>query len=224
MMKHTPKTQRGSALVLVMLLTLVMAALAIVALRNTARSVQQTATYQTRGQAGEMATSTGRLASKRVGDQAPKYWNRMNAALYGQADYSEDDLGVLGAKGAGTGDMNDRVNAVTIGPHAELTQEDFQSIFNGYTGGETGLFSDGTIASFESQTGKESEIRFVIRDPIESNAASGFGLNQAFCFKKVSMYAEARVGTVDDDWTGSNNIAQVRTGIEGLIGPIECAN
>lgn len=67
-MKHPMHNQRGSALVLVTLLTLVLAALAIIALRNTARSVQQTATYQTRGQAGEMAASTGRLASKRVGD------------------------------------------------------------------------------------------------------------------------------------------------------------
>ena len=220
-MKHPMQNQRGSALVLVTLLTLVLAALAIIALRNTARSVQQTATYQTRGQAGEMATSTGRLASKRVGDQAPKFWRRMTATMYGQSD--DGDLGVLGTSGQ-TGTASQRLDTILLGPYATLTGDDFKEMFNGYGGTETGLFSDGTTPSFESRSGKESEVRFVIRDPIESNAAIGFGVNQAFCFKKVSMDAAAAVGDQDDDWTGANNIAQVRTGIEGLIGPIECAN
>lgn len=219
-MKHPMKNQRGSALVLVTLLTLVLAAIALIALRNTARGVQQTATFQTRTQAGEASASTARIASKRVGDQAPKFWQRMSASLYGKN--ADDDLGMLGAQGTSAGTLNDRKDAVLLGGYVTLTDADFQEMFSGYAGTETGLFSDGTVPSFESK--KESTIRFVIRDPMESNAAAGFGLDQAFCFKKVSMYSEATVGTADDDWKGPNNIAQVRGSIEGLIGPIECAN
>ncbi|MEZ4459576.1 MAG: hypothetical protein R3E66_07560 [bacterium] len=144
-MKHPMHNQRGSALVLVTLLTLVLAALAIIALRNTARSVQQTATYQTRGQAGEMAASTGRLASKRVGDQAPKFWRRMNAAMYGQSD--DGDLGVLGTSGQ-VGNAAQRLDTILLGPYAILSGADFKEMFNGYAGGETGLFSDGATPEF----------------------------------------------------------------------------
>jgi len=225
-MKNPLQNERGSALVLVTLLTLILAAIAIVALRNTARGVQQTATFQTRIQAGESTASVARVASKRIGDQAPKYWRRMTSKLTGED--ADNDMGRLGASGGGTaGNLADRQDAVLLGPYDELTTADFQSMFKGYVGAggtETGLYSDGTTVSFEAQ--KESTIRFVIRDPIESTAASGFGMGQAFCFKKVSMYAESLVsaGTPDEDWTGPNNIAQVRGGLEGLIGPIECAN
>lgn len=220
-MKNRLQNERGSALVLVTLLTLILAAIAIVALRNTARGVQQTATFQTRIQSGESTASVARVASKRIGDQAPKYWRRMTAKLTGED--ADNDLGRIGAAGSG-GTMQDRQDAILIGPHDELSAADFKSMFKGYGGTETGLFSDGTTVSFEAQ--KQTNIRFVIRDPIESNAASGFGMGQAFCFKKVSMYAESMVsaGVPDDDWTGPSNTAQVRGGLEGLIGPIECAN
>lgn len=228
-MKIRLQNERGSALVLVTLLTLILAAIAIIALRNTARGVQQTATFQTRIQAGESAASVTRVASKRVGDQAPKFWRQMTAKLIGRD--AENDLGRLGAHGGNTGaTLQGRQDAILLGPHVILDKIDLQAMFKGYVGGstaETGLYSDGTTASFEAQ--KTSDLRFVIRDPIESNAASGFGLGQAFCFKKVSMYAESTVyvpppsGPVDA-WTGPNNIAQVRGGLEGLIGPIECAN
>ncbi len=223
-MKNRLQNERGSALVLVTLLTLILAAIAIVALRNTARGVQQTATFQTRIQSGESTASVTRVASKRIGDQAPKYWRRMTAKLTGADTSSGTDLGRIGASGTANGTMQERKDAILLGPHDELSDLDFKSMFKGYSGTETGLFSDGSTLSFEAQ--KETNIRFVIRDPIESNAASGFGMGQAFCFKKVSMYAESMVsaGVPDDDWTGPSNTAQVRGGLEGLIGPIECAN
>ncbi len=233
---------RGSALVLVTLITLVLAAIAIVALRNVSRTIQQSAVYQTRQQA--MLTSTGatNLFAKRVGDKASLVYNRMTSRMY-QEESTDNDTFVLG----GSRDLADRKNLLRSGQYALFRSSEFND-FLPTSSPESGLFTDGTAASFEQQSGRTTTFRTIVRDPMDAQAATGF--DNSYCFKKVTLASEATVGATpcdangdcssgdicrggvasttalegfcDDGWKRLNTISQTRNGMEGLIGPIEC--
>ena len=245
------RNERGSALVLVTLVSLVLAALAIVALRNIARSVHQTAVYQTRLQSLNTSASAMGLVSRRTGDKASLVYNRMKQGMYSNSTVGGNtDSGVLG----GSATESARLNTVLAGNWVIYDGHDFDHMYETPTGnGETGLFTDGTEKSFEHRRGKETHFRAIIRDPIESSAATGFSSN--YCFKKVTMVAEATVGAescdevvpyqtgvavnctapdtcrgetpynmgyCDTGWKKVNTVSQTRSGVEGMIGPIEC--
>ena len=246
------QNETGSSLILVTLVSLVLAAVAIVALRNISRTVQQAAVYQTRQQSMLTSSGAASMFSKRVGDKASLVYNRMTQRIY-QEETTDNDRGVL----AGGRGMSDRMKQVRGGQYAVFDKGDFADFLP--AGTETGLFTgklaDGSqrVESFEGQEGRTTTFRTIVRDPLDAQAATGF--DNSYCFKKVVIATESTVGAVecddnadcvaalgstdftcrggdglggakegfcDDGWKRINTIAQSRSGMEGLIGPVEC--
>lgn len=211
------KNQRGSALVLVTLLTLILAALAIVALRNVARTTQQAGVFATRHQAQMSSGAAAAVVSRRIGDKAGNVYERMNAKLLGEAG---SDTGVLGGEllGADTDTvMGARLDTVRRGAYTVFVGDDFSALLP-VSGGMPRLMGTSTEPSFEDQ--RQSDFRAIVRDPIEAQPAEGFSEN--WCFKKVLIATESTIGDMDDNWESSNRFARARKGVDALIGPIEC--
>lgn len=210
------KNQRGSALVLVTLLTLILAALAIVALRNVARSTQQAGVFATRHQAQMASGATANVVSRRVGDKAANVYARMEAKVQGE-DEAEGERGLIGGEFLGSGAMGSRLDAIRRGPYTVFAGEDFEAFLPTY-GGNSRLMGTSTAPSFEDQ--RPSSFRAIVRDPVDAQPSEGFSEN--WCFKKVQIASESTVGEQDDDWVGANRFGRSRKGIDALIGPIEC--
>ena len=207
--------QRGSALVLVLLILLALTAIGMVALKDVNRSIQQSGQYRVRAQAAAYADAVGQFMAKRTGDKANEYWNMMETT-------QDFDLRTNSS-------MDNRKNFATRGAFFELTQDpdnaddekkDFRTLFDMLGGDESGLFvgSSGE-RSFESRHAG-SEFSVIIRDPVDGIPAPGYS-NQ-FCFKKVTIAARAQLGELSDSWTQPRQVGVGRTVAEGLIGPMDC--
>jgi len=154
---------------------------------------------------------------------------------------ASSDIGVLG----GSRDLDNRKDMIRAGQWTKFQSDEFD--FLSGTATNTGLFTaDSSKKSFEDKNGHATSFRTIVRDPMDAQAASGFDRN--FCFKKVTIVSEATVGAgrcvadvdcatgqicrgnnpgvekgfCDDNWGKLNTISQSRSGIEGLIGPVEC--
>lgn len=222
-MIRTPKHKKGSALILVTLLTLIMAALAIVALRNVARSTQQAAVFTARQQAQMTSGAGSAVIARRVGDKASNVYNRMRSNIYGQQSNtvgsdSYDDIGLVGGEAVGAASASNRLDAIRAGAYTVFSGDDFSG-FLPVSGGQVRLMAPATGApSFEDQ--RDTDFRVIIRDPIEAQPAEGF--SEKWCFKKVTLATEASVGDLDENWQAANTFARSRSAMDGLIGPIEC--
>lgn len=235
-------SKRGSVLVLVTLLTLVLAAFAIVALRSVSRTVQASATYLTRAQAAETADTVNRMSSRYVGERYENVWVHMQAPSSGAecfgpnayADRAEclaatGDPDPLAQSSDITGLYGGSVDAETtrlvtmLGPHAQYDEDRF-SHFLGFTAAisESGLFTDGQAAASSFESLKDTSYRMMIRDPYDFPPPMGEQANGTLCSKKLSFYSEALVGINLADWNGPSNTAQSRVGTQGVIGPVEC--
>ena len=217
--------ERGSALILVMMILLVLSAVGMVALRDVSRTVQQAGAYRVRSQARTFSASAAEYATKRSGDDAKGFWQMMTKSHV-------NDLSELGS--------GDRMGTARMGAFVKLTQRpgDSTTKETGFpelntTTDETGLFynsANSAAVSFETKenqsaaddTEKNTSFTVVLRDPIDGIPAPGYSSN--YCFKKVTVASRARVGQTDPEWEGSNMVAETRTVSEALIGPIECGS
>lgn len=236
-----PMTQtRGSALILVVLLTLILAATSIVALRDVARATRGSAVYRTRAQAQLTSDGATRTYSDWLGTHAPTVLEGMRQGLKGKMnDGSNDFTGVFAGRhegaidldGNGTFSKRERERSLAIrGPVLTYTDDELGKpcgagctpmlVNSGEAASddETGLFRivNGE-KTFESR--RKSQFRVVARDIVNGPPAPWY--DQDTCLKKALIAADARVGQVDPNWERSNNVASARHGIEAFIGPVQ---
>lgn len=225
--------RRGSALILVVLLTLILSAMAIVALRDVARTTRATSVYRTRTQAQLTSDAAGRVFADYAGSMAAPLLDAASQSLYGA------EAGVVGAFGGahddaidldgdGTLTLAERRRLLAVrGAVLEFDAEDLTDDCNGACppllqtrgGEESGLFRTNTTEeTFETR--RTSEWRLVARDFMDGFPAPGYG--EGFCFKKALVASEARIGIPDQDWNRSNNVGTARHGFDVMLGPVEC--
>ena len=220
------ENERGSTLILVVLLTLILSASAIVALRNVARSTQAASVFQTRNQAQLTSDSASRLFADWVGSKAGTLIDAMDRSMRGETSGGAGD--VFGARGGATPDEETRKTASIVGGSLQFSYSDLQSdcagtcvplIEDHSDPRETGLFQ---LAAGEQtfETQRTARWRVTIRDLTDGFPAVGY--SNEFCFKKATIAAEAQVGRMDARWDRANNVSQARHGIDGMIGPVEC--
>jgi hypothetical protein len=213
------RSDRGSALVLVILLTLILSAFAIVALRNVSRSVQQTALFRTRAQAQSTSSSALDVFSLRAGDRAA---NIVTAIKSQAVSEGGGQTGVYG----GSANAAERLAVATAGGHLRVNDDFLAQLLpqadDPTSAGleQTGLFTDAAASRRTFETTRSSRFEVIVRDLVDGIPAPGY--SGRYCFKKALIASDARVGERDDDWTEANNVAYARHGKEVLLGPIEC--
>lgn len=206
---HTPfgrPSERGAALVAALMFVLVLTGLGLVAMQSTVRSLQVAGNFRMRKQAQAASDGGVMYVSTRAGARAAAYWQRIERA--------------------GTGPdaaLSARTDAVTLGGYAKLLPSDFN--LNTNSGNATGLFTSTAGVSHESAVNGAS-FEAIVRDPVEGPPAPGY--SGKFCFKKVFFASRVTYGTNEllnnDEWDRPVASAMGQTGVEGLIGPIECGN
>lgn len=231
--RHPMNNRRGSALILVVLLTLVLAAMSIVALRDIARTTSATAVFRTRTQAQMASGAVVQIFGNYAGNYAPAMFQAGEATLYGDESGTLDTFGGnidegIDLNGNSTIELSEKRSTLAArGPvlvfdHRVLTSDcdgECPQMIPNPGGSETGLFRNNTTdTTFESQ--RTTEWRVVARDFTDGYPAVGYG--EGFCFKKATIASEARVGEVDQSWKRSNNVGFARHGMDGMLGPVSC--
>lgn len=211
-----PTDQGGSALVLVLLILLGLSAIGMVALSDVARSVQESGTFRARTTASTFSDAVSQFMAKRLGDKA-------NTMLSAMKRFQEFDIQKAGGNISSRQQLMDRGAVIEMKQDPGTTNRDFGKIFNTLSGDESGLFVDnsGNYRSFESREAN-TEFRVVIRDPVDGVPVPGY--SERYCFKKVTIAAEADVGDISSNWTEPRQVGVGRTVVEGLIGPVECGS
>lgn len=236
---HPMARTRGSALILVVLLTLILAATSIVALRDVARDTRGSSVYRTRTQAQLTSDAASRTYSDWLGKYAPMVIGGMKKGEAGTETQSGNDyVNVFGGRHDGGIDINgddtltfeERKRSLAVrGPILELTNEELAEpcpgscteLLDQAGGDETGLFRTNTSdKSFETR--RENKFRVITRDLIDRPPAPWYG--ECMIYKKGLVAAEAQVGQVDPDWNRSNNVATARHGIDAFVGPVDGCN
>jgi hypothetical protein len=244
MLTHHPMTRpRGSALILVVLLTLILAATSIVALRDVARSTRGSAVYRTRAQAQLTSDGASRTYADWLGRYAGTLIKGIKKGERGEENDGSDDWtdvfggrhdGAIDLDGDGTASFEERKRSLAVrGPVLVFTDDELgedcpapctQLLVNsGVVAGddETGLFrTDDGETTFETR--RNSQFRVVTRDLVDGPPAPWYG--EGTCYKKALVAADAQVGLVDPDWSKSNNVASSRHGIEAFVGPVDDCN
>jgi hypothetical protein len=207
------ESRQGSALILTMLILLVLTAVGMVALRDVARTVQQSGVYRVRTQSETFTEAVSEFISKRAGDNAEGYWKKMESDFDGQ-------MGGL----SGT----DRLARNDMGAMMQLSQDTADTGPLGVLGAsteETGLFYEDSVgkASFEQAPNEGTQnFRVILRDPMDGIPVPGY--SDKYCFKKVTIATESTVGQADPEWTRANMVATSQSGAEVLIGPMDCGS
>lgn len=213
------QSQRGSALVLVVLLSLVLSALAIVAMRNVARSARQASVFHTRAQSQNTSSSAVNLYSQRAGDKAAGIVTAIKSKAFGESG------GMAGTYGASANEA-DRLATATAGGFLLLTDDELTKVLpqaanlTSTSKEQTGLFTNsaGSNRTFEDE--RSSSFQVIVRDLVDGIPAPRY--SGGYCFKKAFIATESRVGETNDDWDAIANVAYSRHGKEVLLGPIEC--
>lgn len=225
---HPWQNERGSTLILVVLLTLILSASAIVVLRDVARTTQSSAVYRTRGQAQLTSSAANRMFGDWVGNKAGTLLDAMKNANYGSGG---GDANIWGAGAGGPGSFTDqqrREALAILGGQLDFNYADLSQpcgagctpLITDYGDpDETGLFQVAAgDETFESRRTARWRVR--MRDLADGFPAVGY--SGEFCFKKAVIAAESLVGRVDPLWNRANNVAQARHATDAMIGPVEC--
>jgi hypothetical protein len=204
------KRRRGAALVLAMLVMLVLSGLALVALYSVTDSVWQSGSYRARTQAELFSDGVLTFALYRAGEQAPEELNKMS--FFSQRELAEMDPA-------------DRAQALRRGGyHISTTGGDGSTKTN-----LSEVFSDGFFApdvptgskSLETAPGSPVAYRYIMRDPLDGRTAEGFSRN--FCYKKVALASQARVGNFAQ--TDARSVVSMGSHlVETLLGPVDCGS
>ena len=208
--------ERGAALIVVVLLTLALSAIAMTALRTATRSLDQTGSYKMGQQASEASRSALTFVGVRAGDRPSNYLGRMRAGA--QVNYGASR----------SAEQVERGGVVT------LTEADFQggggAAVLGSAGSETGLFGSAANPSHESDPGLgRVGFEVILRDA--SEGPPPVGSDSSFCSKKLYMGARssydarARDATnieIESNWDRPPRSATSLQGLESWIGPVPC--
>lgn len=210
--------ERGSTLVLVVLLTLVLSATAIVTLRSIVRTTRAVSVFRTRTQAQLTSNAASRVFADYVGNKGPDYIVGLTSSLSGTAG---TDVGVTGGQISTTPDLDTRTNVVTTGGSFNLSQADLQTEFLPNYGDprESGLFQ---LAAGEETFETRRRVSWRVRLSDLTDGFPAVNFSQGFCFKKGVVAAEAQVGVLEADWDRVNNVSVSRHMIDGMIGPYPC--
>lgn len=220
--------ERGSTLILVVLLTLILSASAIVSMRDVARTAQAAGVYRTRAQAQLTSASANSLFADWVGNKAATLIDAMQNSTYGAEAGSTNVYGGRDNGPSGSTAQERREGLAILGGELEFNYKDLQSdcggtcvpLIDDYSNPqETGLFQ--TAAGQETfETRRSARWRVKIRDLSDGFPAVGY--SDKFCFKKAVIASESLVGRIDPNWARANNVAQARHAEDAMIGPVEC--
>jgi hypothetical protein len=210
--------QRGSALVLVLLILLALSAIGMVALKNVTGSLNQSGQFRARSNAQALADAATRFMGTRFGNNPKRILQAMEQA---QDLEREGSISRTSGKYSGSSAAIER-----RGKFLNLEQKpgettDFDDVLTSSTAGdlqETGLLYDGTHPSFESKEGG-AQFEVIIRDTLSGFPAPGSG--DEYCLTRVIIAARGEVGPRDSDWTEPRQTG-VGTGIfEAMVGPTD---
>lgn len=211
---------RGSAVIMAMLIMLVLSAMGVIAMRSVTESVWQSGNHRTRNQAMLFADAVANLAAVRAGNNANAYIGMLRESTSRDLTAAR----ALGAAGTGLAQSSLRRGGFQIfSPTGSKPNEaSLQSLFEG----NAGMFTNdkATRGSFESDVAMPTDFRFIVRDPIDGPPAPGY--SSRYCFKKVSIASEVRIGKDDagQKWDSRSNRASSRNLLEALIGPVDCGS
>jgi len=210
------RDERGSTLILVVLLTLVLSASAIVTLQSVVRTTRAVSVFRSRAQAQLTSDASARTFGDFAGNKGPGWISGSTTALEGETG---TDRGVFGATGGNTPTQERRVDVVTTGAVIEQSFEQLQGELLNGSANESGLFQiNSGEKTFETRRNVKWRVR--VSDMIDGIPAPMFG--DGYCFKKATISAEAQVGKIDTNWNRANNVAVSRHMLDGLIGPYKC--
>ena len=215
-------SERGAALVAVLLLTMVLSTLGLIAMRNTVHSMQMSGSYRIRQQADLTSDSALTFVSARAGDKPAAYLGRMRAtaeaAGQSEAAYERGAFDIFGSEAYKGTDRTQGQIFDTSNP-------------------ETGLFLDPAINGLSSHESDGAfgtvSYRVVMRDMVEGPPPVGSSSNK-FCSKKIFFASEARyearqlqvAGEGQNEnfasWQRPSRSGQSLTGLEGWVGPVAC--
>lgn len=232
-MRHVGK-ETGSALILVLLISLVLSAFGIVALRDIAVGTQQSASFRTRTQAGMMSDSAVSAMAMRTGNKAEHYLSLVDRGSFGTEGATSTDA-IYGVTGSGSGALGaDRQAYATHGGFVVFQHDAFDSggagdLLPGQGGAtaayenESGLFTSGGHAtdgfnSFESRD--ETSWQVILR-----NVSAGFpapGYSNRYCFRRATLGASSQVGQISPTWNEPANVGRGIHAREIFLGPIPC--
>lgn len=215
---HERQAERGSALIIVILVTLMLSALAIVAMRDVARTAQQSSVFHTRNQAQNTSSAAVDLYSIRAGDKASGIVTAIKSRALGESGGSS---GIYG----GSASAADRLATATAGGYLLLQDDELDAFLpesqalTSRSTEQTGLFTDSALGKRSFEDERSARFEVIVRDLVDGIPAPGY--SDRYTFKKAFIATESRVGTINDDFEGINNVAYSRHGKEVLLGPIE---
>ncbi len=202
-------SERGAALLISLLLTLVLAALGIVAIQTGVRGMNQAGNYRMRKQAQLASEGAVLYVSGRVGDRATSYWSEIQR--------NRDILRRTSPNVA----LNTEIDGyVTVGRFMDAQNNQVDTYADTLDGEGTRLYSDQAMSSHEEQFDGAS-YRVILRDPIEGPPMAGS--DGKFCYKKVMFVSEIVYGQPSSEWIKPSQASRGSNSVEALIGPIECS-
>lgn len=200
MKNSTLSNNRGSALVLALIVTLALTAIGIATVNSVMETAKMTGAHRVQSQAvalTESATTyTGTKASRAPKGYIQAMENNLDDKLQGKSGSVKDEL-------------------ENQGPFIKFSS----------SGSSSGVLSISAGDSFEAQ--QDSKVNRIIRNPITIKAP-GFGGD--YCFKKVIIASESVMGNCQDaskDYIcgGFNSVqpvAKKQSYMEALLGPLDC--
>lgn len=221
--------QKGSALLLVLMVSLVLSAFGLVAMRDIAIGVHQSASFRVRTQASSVSEAAASAFSMRAGNQSSAYVHALKSTTKRGSVFGGNDP----SKYKYTASENQFQETLAshggfiVFRHSDLSTGTSPFVVNHPVGsgaqkGETGLFRGPStltdVSSFEAQN--ETEFLVVLRDLKDGIPAPGF--SDRYCFKKATVAAQARVGERPATFDTPATFAIGTHTNDILIGPIEC--
>ncbi|MFU8802782.1 MAG: hypothetical protein ACNA8W_03135 [Bradymonadaceae bacterium] len=213
------RSPRGAALILAMLVMLVLSGLGLIALSSVTDSVWQSSSYRARAQGQLFSDGVLNFGVFNAGLSAPEELAKV-------AHMTRTSMLEAGA------DQDARVSALnrggyhiyTTNPADDAFQTNLSLLFPEGRFFEREVDPANAPKSFENAIGPDGEtipvaFRYIIRDPLEGPSVPGF--SGKFCFKKVSMASQARVGDMGDG-SSRSSVALGSHLAETLLGPVDC--
>lgn len=208
----TSKRARGSALVIVLVVLLALSALGMVAVQAVGNSVERAGGYRVRSTATRFSSAAARFVAKRASESGGQFMAAFDKGSSAEMDgQSFSKRQGIASRGGYKYVVQDSDSSLSEGGFEELERSD----------NETGLFTDSgggsSVHSFESRH-EDSKFEVIMRNPSGSMPAPGY--SQEYCFKTVTIAANARLGPDESDWTQSEQVGTGTHSMEAMVGPI----
>lgn len=212
--------ERGSALVLVLLVLLALSALGMVGMRNVSQSMQQSGTFRARSAANMYADASAHFMAYQLGNRAQEIWGSMERYGAMQRNNYESNTNQTSNKLSRRDSNMEQGETIRFVYDESTGRNDLSSFLNQTKGQDSGFFTwKQGQRSFETQA-ETTRFEIVIRNPVDMPAPSGY--SKDYCFKKVTIAAEAELGDPTSSWKEPRPIGVGRTMLETMVGPIQC--